>query len=67
MKKTMTTTHVKTQRPVTDSELRRALQNAMGPIFEHFEEKLAVNPAQVLDIRITAKPGNVDLGKDENL
>ena len=61
MKAEMTTTHIKTQKPVTDSELVKALRNSMGPIFAHFEEELASNPERVLDIRITAKPGKLNL------
>lgn len=61
MSKGMTTTHIKTQRPVSDSEMVRALKNSMGPIFAHFEEELAKKPGRVLDIRITAKPGNLHL------
>ena len=61
MSKGMTTTHIKTDRPVTDSQMVKALKNSMGPIFDHFEEELAKNPARVLDIRITAKPGSLNL------
>jgi len=56
----MTTTHIVTNRPITDSQMVKALKNSMGPIFEHFEESLATNPERVLYIRITAKPGSIN-------
>lgn len=61
MRKEMTTTHIKTDRPVTDSQMVKALKNSIGPIFERFEEELAKNPVRVLDIRVTAKPGSINL------
>ena len=61
MSKSLTTTHIKTDRPVTDSQMVKALKNSMGPIFERFEQELAKDPSRVLDIRITAKPGSINL------
>lgn len=56
-----TKSHIKTKRPITDSEMVTALKNSMGVIFKHFEEELAKKPGQVLDIRITSKPGSLNL------
>lgn len=36
-----TKSHIKTKRPITDSEMVTALKNSMGVIFKHFEEELA--------------------------
>jgi len=55
------TTKIKTARPVTDSELLNALKNSMGPIFSHFEERLAEGDGKVLEISITAKDGKIKL------
>jgi hypothetical protein len=54
-------THIKTAKPVTQSQLVMALKNAMGPIFEHFEEKLRESDGQILDIQISVTGCNVAL------
>lgn len=50
---------IKTARPVSRSELLTALKNAMGPVFEHFEQRLVEGDGKALDIRITANGGKV--------
>lgn len=61
MKKETITTTVKTKRPITDSEMLHALKDSMGPIFEHFEEKLKDSDGQVLVMEVTAQEGKVKL------
>lgn len=51
----------KTARPVTESELLRALQGSLGPIFEHFEGCLLERDGRVLDLQISVKAGEVSL------
>jgi hypothetical protein len=55
------TKRIKTSREVTDSELINFLKNAMGPIFSHFEEKIAEAGSKVLHIEVTAQPGKLNL------
>ena len=57
----MTTTRIKTDKPVTQSQLLSALRESMGPIFSHFEEELMKSDGKILDIRISAKGFNVKI------
>lgn len=61
MPKGTTTTRIKTNRPVTESELLNALKNSMTPIFAHLEEKLLEGDGKVLDISISVKAGKIEL------
>lgn len=61
MPKGTTTTRIKTDRPVTDSELLNALKNSMRPIFAHLEEKLLEGDGKVLRISISVKAGKIKL------
>jgi hypothetical protein len=56
------TTHYKTSRPITDSEMLNALKGSMNPIFTHFEEELAKNGGEgTLMIEVTATEGSLKL------
>jgi hypothetical protein len=55
------TTSIKTARPVSQSELLKAIQGSLGPVFDHFEEQLLKGDGKRLDICITAKAGKIRL------
>ena len=62
MPKGTVTTKIKTACPFTDSEMLKALQNSMGPIFAHFEQVIGESGGSaVLEIEVTAREGDLKL------
>lgn len=62
MPKDTITKTIKTNRPITDSELIYAIKDAMGPIFEHFESTIKdCGGSATLHIELEASNGKVAL------
>ncbi len=62
MSNTQTTTReIKTNRPVSQSDIITALKGSMEPIFDHFEQKLLEGDGKTLHMSISANGGKVNL------
>lgn len=55
------TTHIETDRKITQSELLCALKDSMDPLFALLEEKLLEEDGQSLQILVDVKAGKISL------